>query len=376
MKSHMIVAVATVIVLIPLLTFRARIVTVPIRPGEARWVDRLVGKTTPSMPQLRLSAQDQSVSQADGLVNKTAPEAACCRISNGYTLEQLCGADGSIQISEISKLAKDQGCTCLDFFYCRLVVVTATSENHYAEAQDMIASVQKFLPNTKLIVYDIGMTKPQKQQLHKYCNVEVRSFQFQKYPPHTKTLTTYAWKPLIIKEVASRYEVIFWGDASARPKGPSLAENIFPFLLTFPFVAGRAIKLPIVSLTHDGMLKYLNLSLSRKQMGHFGHLEANCWVMWVNTLMKTKFLNYWVDCALHQECIAPHGATLWNCDLKTAMKKAGKFAGCHRYDQSALAMILIREFGLGVWNSTVHQESLSQFDLYRKVTHDFSVKKC
>ena len=69
------------------------------------------------------------------------------------------------------------------------MVVTATSDNHYAEAQDMVASVQKFLPNTKLIV--IGMTAKRKQQLHEYCNVEGRSFQFEKYPQNLKT---YAWK--------------------------------------------------------------------------------------------------------------------------------------------------------------------------------------
>ena len=303
-------------------------------------------------------------------------EVACCRISNGFTLEQLCAANGSIKISEIAKLAEDKGCTCLHFFYCRLVVVTAASDDHYAEAQDMIASVQKFLPNTTLIVYDIGMTPEQNQRLQRYCNVEVRPFQFEKYPPHTKSLKAYAWKPLAIQEVASRYEVIFWGDASIRQKGPYFANKIFPFLLKFPFVAGSVTDLPIISLTHDGMLKYLNLSLSREQMSHFGHLESGCWAVWVNTLMKTKFLNYWADCALHQECIAPHGATLLNCDLKTAMKKTGVYVGCHRYDQSALDMILIREFGLGVWDSIVHRKSLSQFDVNRQVTHDFPVKEC
>ena len=187
---------------------------------------------------------------------------------------------------------------------------------------------------------------------------------------------TYAWKPLIINEVTSGYEVIFWGDSSVRLKGVSFAEKLFPFLLKFPFVAGSVLDLPIISLTHDGMLKYLNLSLSRRQMGDFGHLEAGCWVMWVNNLMKSKFLNYWVDCALHQECIAPHGATQKHCHLTTARKKTGVYAGCHRYDQSALAMILIREFGLGVWDSVVHKDSLSLFQVNHRVTHDFTVKQC
>lgn len=316
-----------------------------------------------------------------GLVNKTDPKAHCCNILETFTvtLEQLCKADGSIQLSEIAKRAEAEQCTCLDFFYCKLVVVTAISSNHYNEAQDMIASVQKFLPSTKLILYDLGLSAEQKGKLHRYCNVEVRSFVFEKYPAHTGSLKMCAWKPFIIKEVTSEYEVVFWGDSSVRVVGTLFAEKLLSFLPKFPFVAGSALPLPIVSFTHDGMLQYLNMSVSRKQMGQFGQLQAGCWVMWANSLMKTKFLNYWIDCALHQECIAPHGSKRLHCDFKLGDKNkgAGVYIGCHRYDQSALAMILIREFGLQVWDLTVHDEALAVLHVQRKhtITHQF-IKVC
>ena len=95
--------------------------------------------------------------------------------------------------------------------------------------------------------------------------------------------------------------------------------------------------------------------------------------------MKFKFLNYWVDCALHQECIAPHGSNLWPCDFKLGNKTkgAGVYIGCHRYDQSALAMILIRECGLQVRDLTVHDEALAVLHVQRKrtITHQF-IKVC
>ena len=257
-------------------------------------------------------------------------------------------------------------------------MVTAISSNHHEEAQDMIASIQKFLPNTKLILYDLGLSAQQKGKLHQYCNVEVRSFKFEKYPPHTKNLQLYAWKTFIIKEVVSEYEVLFWGDSSARVVGPSFADKVFPFLLKFPFVAGSTTSLPIVSLTHDGMLKYLNMSVSRKQMGRFGHLEANCWVMWANSLMRTKFLTYWVDCGLHQKCISPDGASLFSCNFGLGRRNegAGVYVGCHRYDQSALSMILIREFGVQVWDKVTHDEAKSIFRVQRgSVTHQ-PIKLC
>ena len=316
-----------------------------------------------------------------GLVNKTDPKAHCCNILETFTvtLEQLCKADGSIQLSEIAKRAEAEQCTCLDFFYCKLVVVTAISSNHYNEAQDMIASVQKFLPSTKLILYDLGLSAEQKGKLHQYCNVEVRPFVFEKYPAHTRRLKICVWKPFIIKEVTSEYEVVFWGDSSVRVVGTLFAEKVLSFLLKFPFVAGSTLPLPIVSLTHDGMLQYLNLSLERKQMGRFDHLQAGCWVMWANYLMKTKFVNYWIDCALHQECIAPNGSKRLPCDFKLGDKNkgAGVYIGCHRYDQSALAMILIREFGLQVWDLTVHDEAVAVLHVQRKrtITHQF-IKVC
>ena len=99
---------------------------------------------------LRPSTEAQKLSHEDGLIDETVPGSACCKISDGFTLEQLCGADGSRRINESAKIAGDQECACLHFFYCRLVVVTAASNNHYAESQEMIGSVQKFLPNTKL----------------------------------------------------------------------------------------------------------------------------------------------------------------------------------------------------------------------------------
>lgn len=60
-------------------------------------------------------------------------------------------------------------------------------------------------------------------------------------------------------------------------------------------------------------------------------------------------MKYWVDCALHTDCIAPRGSTRGGC--KKGIYKNPKllgevYVGCHRYEQSAINMILLREFGL------------------------------
>ena len=40
--------------------------------------------------------------------------------------------------------------------YNRLVTVAAVSDNHFVEAQGMLASVQQCLPHNKVILYDLG----------------------------------------------------------------------------------------------------------------------------------------------------------------------------------------------------------------------------
>ena len=102
----------------------------------------------------------------------------------------------------------------VDAMYQRLVVFTTFSSNHFKEAQDMIGSVQKYLPHTKIIVYDIGLSTEERGKVAKYCNVEFRIFDFSKYPPHVKNIKNYAWRPFMLQELAQEYDVILYGDAS------------------------------------------------------------------------------------------------------------------------------------------------------------------
>ena len=37
--------------------------------------------------------------------------------------------------------------------------------------------------------------------------------------------------------------------------------------------------------------------------------------MWANTVMEEKLIEPWLDCAFHNECIAPKGAKLSPCHM-------------------------------------------------------------
>lgn len=332
----------------------------------------------PSITSKKNRADVLSFRSEHGL-NNHDPQEHCCNYAIGITLDELCASTGVFKLAEVAEKATMQRCTCINFFYCKLVVVTAFSSSHYEEAQDMIASVQHFLPNTKLIVYDLGMTVEQRKNVSNDCNVELRQLDYTKYPPHVKLLGNYAWKPVIAGEVAEQYEVFMWGDASVRVVG-SLVKHVLPLLQNFPFVAGSAFSGPIIPLIHDGMIHYLNFTLSRMQMRHFGHIEANCWVIWINTMMRNRFLGVWVDCALHKECISPPGSKGGNCRKERHQMidqiRRGEYIGCHRYDQAAMDLILVREFGLQVWNSVVHDVRRTIFRVNRWPTNFYHVQNC
>ena len=184
----------------------------------------------------------------------------------------------------------------------------------------------------------------------------------------------------MIGELAEDYEIILYGDASARMKKPAF-EIVMSTMRKFPFVPGIVWSLPIVSLTHDGMLRYLNITLSRKELNRFGHLQAAVWSVWVTEEMRSRLIRPWTDCALHMDCIAPNGTTgsgSGRCDFKLREKNRneGIYIGCHRYDQSALSMILIREYGIDVWSIMWYKEMNRLFALERTVTHHYKVQQC
>ena len=104
--------------------------------------------------------------------------ANCCVLINEKNLQLLCNEPRRDLPANAG-----MGCTCADYLYCRLAVVTVISSNHFEEVQDMIHSAQKYAPNAKIFVYDLGLKEHERKNLSEHCYVEVRSFPFDKYPP-------------------------------------------------------------------------------------------------------------------------------------------------------------------------------------------------
>ena len=260
--------------------------------------------------------------------------------------------------------------------YKHLVCVTAFSDNHFDEAKDLIAGFQTCLPDKPIIVYDLGLNSGHRKEIGSYCNVELRSFPFEDYEnlTHVKRLHNYAWKPIITKQMSLEYEVILYGDSSLRMKSCNITKAL-AYLFKFPFLDIYPLDYRAIEFTHDGMIEYLHYPESRKAMAHVETLQGGCWLMWANTVMKDKLIEPWLDCALHGECIAPEGAKKLPCHFTN--KHDGHYVDCHRFDQSALNLILAREFGMdSIKKGANVATTLSIWDITRNPTHMYNISLC
>ena len=137
------------------------------------------------------------------------------------------------------------------------------------------------------------------------------------------------------------YNVIMYGDSSLRVIS-SHVEKALACIIEFPFLDARPLLMPIISLTYNATIDYLNFPPSCQHMATWGTVQAGCWLMLANDIMKEKVIQPWADCALHQECIAPAGASAGTCHENAFEHKDVRYTGCHRFDLSALNLYWLK----------------------------------
>ena len=277
------------------------------------------------------------------------------------TLPELCG---ELNASSIRNESRVEGCTCTDLMACKAVVLTGASSNHWLESLDAIASVQNMMPDMKIIMMDIGLSAEQVEQLQRVRNVEVRKFPFDSFPPHVKKLEVYAWKPLSKQMILSEYEVVFFMDASIRLSRP-LVDILIPSVQNFP-IRLQQNGMYDGAFTREETYKYLRIT--RKQVSKRCQKEGGMQMFRNCSFLHERLLSALVDCALHEECIAPSGSSTTGCDMDKYRQQMNQintieqfeYIGCHRFDQSVLTAVLEREFQFGNQHPVVSPEAFHQ----------------
>ena len=325
---------------------------------------------------LRTRCKDDSpLCRAENVATESvATESVATTLSHSSSMNGSGATESVTTLSHSSSMNGNVSIKSVADLYAHLVIATAFSSNHFEEGKGMIGSVQKCLPDKKIIVYDLGLTSSQRTELNSYCNVELRLFPFDIYEPFIKNLGYYSWKVVIAKNLSQDYNVIMYGDSSLRMISCDINKAL-AHLFKFPFLDARPLAFRAIEFTHDGMIQYLGFPPSRKFMAKVETAEAGCWLMWANSIMQEKLIEPWLDCALHVECIGPKGARHVPCNFTDIHD--GRYVGCHRYDQSALNLILTREFGLDAVQKTFNRKiSRELWTIERRPTKQYPISVC
>ena len=287
----------------------------------------------------------------------------------------------------------DKNCVCKDYeghlsgdeLMNNLVVVTGISTNHYNEALDMLGSVHYFLPNTPIILYDVGLKSEQVKALKELKNVEIRQYEFEakgrtdyrKLGYYTKGLGCFAFKIFIMDEVSKDYKIFLWLDASIRLLKPLTTNRCIESLNDIPLGAcfSHMKDRRMMEFTKDGTIEYFNIT--RQQMKDVVGFESNC-LMFKMTKTMRLIMEKWVDCAYNEECICGTKSRTDEEFCNTSIPQGTKFIGCHRYSQATLTWLSALYFGINKADKVVNSNCNGVFSIHRYATDDwrkFIIKK-
>jgi hypothetical protein len=98
--------------------------------------------------------------------------------------------------------------------------VTSANSRYYEKMRNLIGSILFWEPDATIAIFDLGLSSEQRERVSRWANVRVHDFNFDLYPPHVRTLTNFAWKPLVMNESLSIYESIFYLDTSVELRSP------------------------------------------------------------------------------------------------------------------------------------------------------------
>lgn len=235
------------------------------------------------------------------------------------------------------------------------------SESHFIFG--FLKSFQHYFPTSFLVVYDLGLNPADFALINGICNTSsctVKTFDFDAYPSHVKNLQLFAYRPIAIQEVLNEAGAVIMLDVQYVFNTGEI-RNILN-QAEKEGLSSWTINQPTSALTHPRMFDYFNT----KQEKFFFHrmIQPNHIVLYNINSIHFNVMFPWVKCALIPNCIAPIGAQ--NSGCRFDKKPLYRYSGCHRYDTSALNVVL----GLMFDFSSSHYAAREEDKFFRLVDID------
>lgn len=204
-----------------------------------------------------------------------------------------------------------------------MILVTGADYTHAQSLRQFLASVRRFEPGIRTIVYDLGLTFVQRWRTRlKFPHMEFRRFAYENFPPHFNIRVQagqYAWKPAIMFSVLQEArEPICWMDAGNVLTEPLTAVRAAVDKHGFYSPSSRG---TIFEWTHPKMLAHF--SVDEAWGLDKANLNGACVALDPACQAAQDLAKKWFEGALDKSCIAPEGSDSSN----------------HRQDQAMLSVL-------------------------------------
>ncbi|XP_062614084.1 uncharacterized protein LOC134275805 [Saccostrea cucullata] len=221
-------------------------------------------------------------------------------------------------------------------------VVTAVSSAEFFQIQGLIRDIEDVNKSgkilIKLIIYDLGLYRNEKEIMKKHCNCDVRSFDAGHYPNHVAVYSNKAYQPIIMQTILEEFGSVMWIDPSVKFKeARDLGMLRFRGSHDF-FLWEEEIFNSIVAYTHPQMFEFLGEK--RCTFAEYGMMDTSSIVLYRTNMTWIGIMKPWLKCALNANCLSPRGAKNSEC----FHWERPKMTGCHWFVQSAFSIVVNRVF--------------------------------
>lgn len=141
-------------------------------------------------------------------------------VSTHQQARQLEGTHGSKQVDKLG-----------------MVIATGANAQYFQGLQNMVGSVHYWCQECSIVVYNLGLTAEQVDEVGKWCRTRIRWNNGIAVngtaSGHVKQPKQYAWKPFAILETVDEHkgrDVVLWIDAGSTITGP-LMNSLYPLLV-------------------------------------------------------------------------------------------------------------------------------------------------
>jgi len=189
----------------------------------------------------------------------------------------------------------------------RRALISAADALFFPSLCNLIGSLHYWEPHLRIIIYDLGMTAEQRSGLVTLCNVELRSFKWERYPPHIHPrFRNYAWKACLILE-ALREEVstlLFYQDAGQEARAP-LAAVYEAIERDGFFFTTSGMHFPNTRWNHPSSFRYWNVSTEAAEWLPLRAEIIGGILGFRRGAPSQRWLEQWVACGLEEHCVSP-----------------------------------------------------------------------